>query len=95
MRIENSLEASKLDQTIKPAYKIEGDENVMKEVKESDVKAKFILMSSVTDSVLKTLKTTTAKDILSSLKTRCGETTQAVEKQLSFKKKFLVNETRK
>jgi phosphohistidine phosphatase SixA len=52
-------------------------------------------MSSVTDSVLKILKTTTAKDILSSLKARCGETTQAVEKQLSFKKKFLVNETRK
>jgi hypothetical protein len=95
MRIENALEASKLDQTIKPAYKIEGDENVLKEVKESDVKAKFILMSSVTDSVLKILKTTTAKDILSSLKARCGETTQAVEKQLSFKKKFLVNETRK
>jgi hypothetical protein len=77
MRIENALEASKLDQTIKPTYKIEGDENVMKELKESDVRAKFILMSSVTDNVLKTLVTTTAKDIWSSLKTRYGETTQA------------------
>jgi hypothetical protein len=77
MRIENALEASKLDQTIKPTYKIEGDENVMKELKESDVKAKFILMSSVTDNVLKTFVTTTAKDIWSSLKTRYGETTQA------------------
>jgi hypothetical protein len=50
---------------------------LMKELKESDVRAKFILMSSVTDNVLKTLVTTTAKDIWSSLKTRYGETTQA------------------
>ena len=54
---------------INPTHKIEGDENVIKALKESDVKAKFILMSSVTDSVLKTLVTTTEKDIWRSLKT--------------------------
>ena len=87
MRVENALEASKCDQTIKPNFKIEGTENEIKALKETDIKAKFILMSSITDSVLRKLVTTTALDIWNSLKTRYGETTQA--NVLVLKRNFL------
>ena len=39
MRVENALEASKCDQMMKPNFKIEGTENEIKALKETDIKA--------------------------------------------------------
>ena len=87
VRVENALEASKCIETLKQEYKIEEDEEEIKARKELDTKAKFILMSAISDNVLRKLVTTTAKDIWNSLKTRYGETTQA--NVLVLKRNFL------
>jgi hypothetical protein len=69
------LEASKCIETLKQEFKIEGEEQEIKARKELDIKAKFILMSAISDNVLRKLLTTTAKDIWNSLNQRYGETT--------------------
>jgi hypothetical protein len=67
-RIENALEASKCSDAIKEDFDPSvSEDNVIKNKKEQDTKAKLILMSSMQDSVLRTLPMTSAKEIWKSL----------------------------
>jgi hypothetical protein len=66
-KIINALVASDCDESIKDAFKLEGDENVLKALIKKDEKAKLILMSSIQDNILRKLPRKTAKEIWTNL----------------------------
>jgi hypothetical protein len=87
-RIENTLEASKCSDAIKEDFDLSvGEDNVIKNKKEQDTKAKLILMSSMQDSFLRKVPRTLAKEIWKALKSRYEEKNGA--NILVLKKNFL------
>ena len=73
-RIENALEASKCFDAINEDFDpAEGDEEEKKNKKELNIKAKLIIMSSMTDDILRKVPRESAKTIWKTLKNRYEE----------------------
>jgi hypothetical protein len=66
-KIINALKASDCEDSIKEAFKLEGDEDVLKGLIKKDEKAKLILMSSIQDNILRKLPRKEAKQIWKAL----------------------------
>jgi hypothetical protein len=72
-KIINALKASDCRDSIKEAFKLEGDEDVLKGLKKKDEKAKLILMSSIQDNILRKLQRKEAKQIWKALHEKCED----------------------
>jgi hypothetical protein len=66
-KIINALKASDCEDSIKEAFKLEGDEDVLKGLIKKDEKAKLILMSSKQDNILRKLPRKEVKQIWKAL----------------------------
>ena len=87
-KIMNALKASDCDQTIMQGFDLnEGNDQEKKAKEKTDEKAKLLLMSSISDDILRKLARNSAKDIWKSLLERYEA--KNVQRILSLRRKLL------
>ncbi len=87
-KIINAVKTAKCYDAIEGAFNLnDGDDNQKKAKSEADEKAKFILMSTLQDGILRKIPRTTSKEIWTALKGKFEE--KSVQNVIYARKRFL------